>query len=159
MTNSIIAGNELDMAIPNDIDGDLVDLDVAYSLIGVKPAIVSGTGLISGTVAAPYDPMLGALDYNGGQTRTHALIAGSAAMGRPELLAGGIGSALLSTAAGLSVAIPALILYLWFVGRVDGLVMEIDRLGQDLVHLISAEAVDERRSRGGRSARSNKSAA
>jgi len=74
-------------------------------------------------------------------------IAGSSAMGRPELLAGGIGGALLSTAAGLSVAIPALILYLWFVGRVDMLVMEIDRHGQNLVHLISAEALEERRTR------------
>jgi biopolymer transport protein ExbB len=60
-------------------------------------------------------------------------------------LAGGIGAALLSTAAGLCVAIPALILYLWFIGRVDMLVMEIDRCGQELVNLISAEALEERR--------------
>ena len=73
-------------------------------------------------------------------------IAGQAAMGRPELLAQGISGALLSTAAGLFVAIPALILYLWFIGRVDSLVMEIDRLGQQLVNLISAEALDYRRS-------------
>jgi biopolymer transport protein ExbB len=74
-------------------------------------------------------------------------IAGSAAMGKPELLAGGIGTALMSTAAGLCVAIPALILYLYFVGRVDGLVMEIDRQGQQLVNLISAEALEDRRNR------------
>ena len=74
-------------------------------------------------------------------------IAGSSAMGRPELLAGGISSALLSTAAGLFVAIPALILYLFFVGRVDTLTMEIDRRGQELVDLISAEAQANRKSR------------
>ena len=56
------------------------------------------------------------------------------------LLAGGIGQALLTTAAGLSVAIPALIFYMFFVSRVDRLVMDIDALGQEVVSHISAEA-------------------
>jgi biopolymer transport protein ExbB len=72
-------------------------------------------------------------------------IAGSAAMGRTELLAGGISTALLTTAAGLMVAIPALIFYLYFVGRVDRLVMDIDHYGQELVNLISLEALEERK--------------
>ena len=72
-------------------------------------------------------------------------------MGRPELLAVGISQALLTTAAGLSVAIPALIAYLFFVGRVDRLITEIDALGQQLVALISAEA-------GGRTSRKGKAA-
>jgi biopolymer transport protein ExbB len=92
-------------------------------------------------------PLMGLLGTVWGMMEAFEAIAGSSAMGRPELLAGGIGGALLSTAAGLSVAIPALILYLWFVGRVDSLVMEIDRRGQDLVNLISAEALEERRNR------------
>lgn len=90
-------------------------------------------------------PLMGLLGTVWGMMEAFEAIASSSAMGRPELLAGGIGGALLSTAAGLSVAIPALILYLWFVGRVDMLVMEIDRRGQDLVNLISAEALEERR--------------
>ncbi len=90
-------------------------------------------------------PLMGLLGTVWGMMEAFEAIASSSAMGRPELLAGGIGGALLSTAAGLSVAIPALILYLWFVGRVDTLVMEIDRRGQDLVNLISAEGLDERR--------------
>lgn len=85
-------------------------------------------------------PLLGLLGTVWGMMKAFDAIAGNSAMGRPELLAGGIGQALLTTAAGLAVAIPALILYLYFVGRVDGLVMEIDRRGQELVHLISAEA-------------------
>lgn len=92
-------------------------------------------------------PLMGLLGTVWGMMEAFEAIAGSSAMGRPELLAGGIGGALLSTAAGLSVAIPALILYLWFVGRVDSLVMEIDRRGQDLVNLISAEGMEERRTR------------
>ncbi len=107
---------------------------------------------------ATVSPLMGLLGTVWGMMEAFEAIAGSSAMGRPELLAGGIGGALLSTAAGLSVAIPALILYLWFVGRVDTLVMEIDRRGQDLVHLISAEALDERRSRGTRPSKNKKAA-
>jgi biopolymer transport protein ExbB len=90
-------------------------------------------------------PLMGLLGTVWGMMQAFEAIAGSSAMGRPDLLAGGISGALLSTAAGLSVAIPALILYLWFVGRVDMLVMEIDRSGQELVNLISAEALEDRR--------------
>ena len=46
------------------------------------------------------------------------------------MLAGGIAQALLTTAAGMLVAIPALTAYLYFVGRVDSLITEIDALGQ-----------------------------
>jgi biopolymer transport protein ExbB len=92
-------------------------------------------------------PLFGLLGTVWGMIESFNEIAGSSAMGRPELLAGGIGTALMSTAAGLCVAIPALILYLYFVGRVDALVMELDRHGQDLVNLISAEALEDRRNR------------
>ena len=52
--------------------------------------------------------------------------------------------ALLTTAAGMSVAIPALIAYLFFSSRVDKHVMEIDAVGQKMVNLISAEAMTVR---------------
>lgn len=57
------------------------------------------------------------------------------------LIAAGISQALYTTAAGLSVAIPALIAYLSFSSRVDKHVMEIDSLGMKVVNLISAEAL------------------
>ncbi len=63
-------------------------------------------------------------------------------MGRPELLAGGISQALLSTAAGLTLAIPAFIAYTFFISRVDRLIIEIDTLGQDVVGSIAADAWD-----------------
>ncbi len=88
---------------------------------------------------ATVSPLLGLLGTVVGMIRAFNAIATSDAMGRPELLASGIGEALLTTAAGLSVAIPALIFYLFFVSRVDQIVMEIDSLGQELVNLISAE--------------------
>ena len=88
---------------------------------------------------ATISPLLGLLGTVIGMIRAFNVIATSDAMGRPGLLASGISEALLTTAAGLSVAIPALIFYLFFVSRVDQIVIEIDTLGQRLVNIISAE--------------------
>jgi biopolymer transport protein ExbB len=89
-------------------------------------------------------PLLGLLGTVWGMIQAFNVIATSPAMGRAEMLAGGISVALITTAAGLLVAIPAMIFYLYFVGRVDSLVMEIDQHAQELVNLISFEALEER---------------
>ncbi len=94
---------------------------------------------------ATISPLLGLLGTVWGMMQAFNSIATADAMGRPELLAAGISSALLTTAAGLFVAIPALVFYLFFVGRVDRLIIDIDALGQDLVGLISAEAIQEQK--------------
>lgn len=91
-------------------------------------------------------PLLGLLGTVWGMIQAFNVIATSPAMGRAEMLAGGISVALITTAAGLLVAIPALIFYLYFVGRVDALVMEIDHYGQEIVNLISYEAMEDRKS-------------
>ena len=93
---------------------------------------------------ATISPLLGLLGTVVGMISAFNAIATSDAMGRPELLAAGISQALLTTAAGLSVAIPALICYLFFVSRVDRLIMDIDSLSQELVPLISAEEMGNR---------------
>jgi biopolymer transport protein ExbB len=56
-------------------------------------------------------------------------------------LATSIYIALLTTVFGLFIAIPTLILYMYLAGRVDRLVMEMDLLAQDVVNLISMEAL------------------
>jgi biopolymer transport protein ExbB len=50
----------------------------------------------------------------------------------------------LTTAAGLLIAIPSLIMYTNLAGRVDALVMEMDDLAQNVVQLISAEGLSSR---------------
>ncbi len=90
-------------------------------------------------------PLLGLLGTVVGMIMAFDQIAGGTAMGKAEQLAGGIGVALLTTAGGLTVAIPSLILYMYLSGRVDVLVMEMDALAQKVVGLISAEAIAERR--------------
>jgi biopolymer transport protein ExbB len=89
-------------------------------------------------------PLLGLLGTVTGMIRAFNTVAQSDALGRPELLASGISEALLTTAAGLTVAIPALLFYLYFTSRVDRLVIEMDSLGQELVHMISAEDLQNR---------------
>jgi biopolymer transport protein ExbB len=91
-------------------------------------------------------PLLGLLGTVWGMIQAFNVIANSPAMGRAEMLAGGISVALITTATGLLVAIPALIFYLFFVGRVDGLIMEVDHYGQELVNLISHEGLEDRKS-------------
>jgi biopolymer transport protein ExbB len=90
-------------------------------------------------------PLLGLAGTVWGMMHAFSIIATNSAMGRAEMLAGGISVALVTTASGLMVAIPAMVLYMFFVGRVDTLVMEIDEHGQELVNLISAEALEERK--------------
>lgn len=84
-------------------------------------------------------PLLGLLGTVYGMIHSFNSIASASGMGRPELLAAGIGEALITTAGGLTVAIPALIAYLFFVGKVDGMVMELDSLGQEVVGIIASD--------------------
>ncbi len=91
--------------------------------------VINGVSTIS--------PLLGLLGTVLGMIRAFNAIATGDAMGRPEMLATGISQALLTTAAGMSVAIPALIAYLYFAGKVDQLIMDIDAQGQRLVDIIS----------------------
>lgn len=85
-------------------------------------------------------PLLGLLGTVIGMIRAFNAIVTTGAMGKPELLAAGISQALITTAAGLCVAIPALIAYLYFTSRVDRLLMEMDSIGQKMVDSISLEA-------------------
>ncbi|MCY2964282.1 MAG: MotA/TolQ/ExbB proton channel family protein [Planctomycetota bacterium] len=88
-------------------------------------------------------PLLGLLGTVFGMIMCFNQIATSSAMGKSEQLAGGIGVALLTTAFGLTVAIPAMLVYMYFAGRIDALVMEMDSVSQKVVDLISAEGLVE----------------
>jgi biopolymer transport protein ExbB len=87
-------------------------------------------------------PLLGLLGTVLGMIEAFNTIATADAMGRPEMLAGGIGQALITTAAGLTVAIPAYMAYMFFMGRTDRLTMEMDLFAQQVVDTISAEALE-----------------
>ena len=90
---------------------------------------------------ASVSPLIGLFGTVVGMILSFNRIANSDAMGKTTQLAEGIGVALLTTAVGLAIAIPSLVLYMYLAGRVDSLVMEMDELAQNVVHMISAEGL------------------
>src|SRR5262245_24340365 len=88
-------------------------------------------------------PLLGLLGTVFGIIRAFNDVAMSDTTGRTEMLSHGISEALFCTALGLLVATPAVVMHLYFVSRVDRLVLQLDTLGQDVVNTISAEALQE----------------
>lgn len=93
---------------------------------------------------ATITPLIGLLGTVWGMLLSFQKIAAAGALGKTEDLASGIALALVTTAAGLVIAIPSLISYMYLSGLVDSLVMTMDELAQKVVHLISAEGLTER---------------
>jgi len=89
-------------------------------------------------------PLFGLLGTVVGMILSFNAIAGAGGDNQREMMAAGIAQALIATACGMGVAIPALLAYLFFLGRVDQLITEIDGLGQQIVELIAADAGDNR---------------
>ena len=82
LKNSIIALNTSDSDFAPDVFALSLN-SLGYNLIGIKDSganYVDGTGDQTGTPETPLDPLLGALQDNGGSTRTRALLAGSTAI-------------------------------------------------------------------------------
>lgn len=93
---------------------------------------------------ATVTPLIGLLGTVCGMILAFDELATSDAMAKAKL-GSDIGLALVTTAAGLTIAIPSLITYMYLAGKVDALVMEMDLHAQDVVHLISAEALTEQK--------------
>ncbi|NNJ27973.1 MotA/TolQ/ExbB proton channel family protein [Alienimonas chondri] len=93
---------------------------------------------------ATVSPLMGLLGTVIGMIFAFAKISdGDGAMGDADQLAAGIVTALLTTALGLTVAIPSLILYHFLSGRVESLVMTMDELAERLVEAIAREEDDD----------------
>jgi biopolymer transport protein ExbB len=87
-----------------------------------------------GTIAA-IAPLLGLLGTVIGMVKVFAAITVHG-VGNPGVLAGGISEALITTAAGLSVAIPALIGYRYLRGRVEELVVYMEQEAMLLIEVL-----------------------
>ncbi len=90
-----------------------------------------------GTIAA-ISPLLGLLGTVSGMIRAFTAITAQG-VGNPTVLAGGISEALITTAAGLIVAIPSLIAYRYLRGRVDGLVVQIEKEAIRFVEVLAQQ--------------------
>ena len=87
-----------------------------------------------GTIAT-ISPLLGLLGTVLGIMRVFAAISASG-LGNPAALAGGISEALTTTVAGLAVAVPAYIMHRYLRGKVDDLVVRMERETLRLVNAV-----------------------
>lgn len=90
-----------------------------------------------GTIAA-ISPLLGLLGTVFGMIKMFAALKTHGA-GDPSALSGGIAEALITTAAGLLVAIPALYFHRFFRGKVDALVITMEQEALKLVEVLHGE--------------------
>ncbi len=94
-----------------------------------------------GTIAS-ISPLLGLLGTVIGMIEVFAAIVG-AGVGNPAELAGGISKALITTASGLSVAIPAIIAHRYFGGRVERLVVGMEEEALKMIDIMQGEREKE----------------
>jgi biopolymer transport protein ExbB len=91
------------------------------------------------SVSAQIAPMLGLLGTVSGMIKAFEKI-GRGAMGKPELLANDIGEALITTAYGLIVGIPAMVFYFYLKSRYTANITKMGRLLGNLTHQMVASA-------------------
>jgi biopolymer transport protein ExbB len=90
-----------------------------------------------GTIAA-ISPLIGLLGTVIGMIKVFAVITAEG-VGNPETLAGGISEALITTATGLVVAIPSLIFYRYFRGKINKLVVGMEEQAMQLIEILHGE--------------------
>ena len=90
-----------------------------------------------GTIAS-ISPLLGLLGTVIGMIKVFSAIT-IAGVGNPTVLAGGISEALITTATGLSVAIPSLMFHRYFESRVQRLVIKMEEESLKMVEIMQGE--------------------
>lgn len=94
-----------------------------------------------GTIAS-ITPLLGLLGTVIGMIKVFAVIT-TQGVGDPGVLAGGISEALITTAAGLTVAIPTLMFHRYFRGHVDELVVTMEQEALKMVEAMHGPEADK----------------
>jgi biopolymer transport protein ExbB len=95
-------------------------------------------------IIASISPLLGLLGTVVGMIKVFTALMLEGA-GNANVLAGGISQALITTAAGLSVAIPALIFHRFFLRRIDELVVTMEQEAGKLVDILQGDREEEPR--------------
>jgi biopolymer transport protein ExbB len=92
------------------------------------------------TVAA-VSPLLGLLGTVLGMIRVFATIS-LAGLGNPETLSSGISEAMVTTAAGLIIGIPALVAYNWLNGRADRIIFDLEWYSSKVLDTLRRRQID-----------------
>jgi biopolymer transport protein ExbB len=88
-------------------------------------------------------PLLGLLGTVTGTMKAFGVLGTFGAVSDPTLLAKGISEALVTTVAGILVAVPAVIFYNYFVGKVDRIALKLEYQAGELAILISGHHTPE----------------
>lgn len=90
-------------------------------------------------VIASITPLMGLLGTVIGMVQAFNKVAEHKGIVDPSLLAGGIWEALLTTAAGLSVAIPTMVMLHYFTRRTENVAFHLEKCGRILIHHFADE--------------------
>jgi len=102
------------------------------------PRLEKNLGVLA--TVAHITPLLGLLGTVIGMVRAFQVIQDKATLLQPVNpgdLAGGIWEALITTVAGLAVAIPTYVVYNYLVSRVNGFVLDMEKSATDLVNILT----------------------
>ena len=119
-----------------------VEIEQAVTETGLQQLSLLKRNLRALQGSANLATLLGLLGTVIGMIRAFNEVAASQeAIGQAEVLATGIAQALLTTAVGLTIAIPSMFLYTYFAGKIERLIFDMDLLATDVVDQISAETI------------------
>ena len=127
-------------------DRSRVEIREAIEDAGIHevPRLEKNLGVLA--TIAHISPLLGLLGTVTGMVRAFQVIeqkSVSLMPVNPGDLAGGIWEALITTVAGLAVAIPTYVAYNFLVSKVDGFVLEMEKSATDLVNILGTKREDD----------------
>ncbi|MCP4145557.1 MAG: MotA/TolQ/ExbB proton channel family protein [bacterium] len=79
-------------------------------------------------IVAAIAPLLGLLGTVTGMIRVFSAVSAHG-LGQPEYMSGGISEAMITTAAGLIIGIPVLVMHQWLQGKADSIIFDMERYG------------------------------
>ncbi|MBN2145167.1 MAG: MotA/TolQ/ExbB proton channel family protein [Candidatus Aureabacteria bacterium] len=120
--------------IKHDENRELIKESIENSITHEMPRLERNVQLLS--ISAHIAPLLGLLGTVLGMIECFRVIQTKAGIVNPTDLAGGISVALITTAAGLTVAIPSFLAYSFTVARIDIFSVQIERSSTEILELI-----------------------
>mgnify|MGYP002635824124 FL=1 len=124
------------------VGGKLDEIERAIEGAGQHEASLMNSNLRVLGAVANITPMMGLLGTVFGMIKAFNVISISGT-GNPGLVASGISEALITTAAGMVVGIPALALYHYFRGKIDRYVFEMEEITFQLIEELSYDGIQK----------------
>lgn len=124
------------------VGGKLDEIERAIEGAGQHEASLMNSNLRVLGAVANITPMMGLLGTVFGMIKAFNVISLSGT-GNPGLVASGISEALITTAAGMVVGIPALALYHYFRGKIDRYVFEMEEISFQLIEELSYDGIQK----------------